>query len=591
VLENETQTASPPNAPSEVATPADELFESTPGARLDADTLEAALNSLLARHPDAPTAALRPDGVVVAMPDSIPLEHNPVLEASSGLDLVIHEDRVMLLSTWDKVLAAGAGRCLVHLADDPDVTVALHGLDLREAHGVVLAIFVPTDVADRPGLKSREAPKAAPRFASIIKNELSFIAGIDEATTQILGWDAEEMVGRRSIEFMHPDDHALAIENWMDMLVSPGPGRRVRLRHRRRDESWVWFEVTNHNLLDDPDRHCVVSEMVDISDEMAAQEELRARERMLDRLAETIPVGLLELDANRGVLYTNDRLHEILGTERATSVGEQLVAVVEADLSALEDALDDVLGQGQDAEVEVEVRLPSSRVLRFCTISLRALTHEDGTISGALACVADVTDSTRMREELKKRATFDELTGCYNRASIMLALEASVAEGQPQAERAVMFVDLDHFKEVNDREGHAAGDELLRIVAKELRSVVRAEDMVGRIGGDEFLVLCPDIGGPEHAMALAERMTQALHKEVCLAAVGTAHQVSVSIGVAWSNGDGIGADALVAQADSAMYESKHQRAGQPKLATTDREIAAARLSARARTDRASRSNS
>ena len=100
------------------------------------------------------------------------------------------------------------------------------------------------------------------------------------------------MVGHRSIEFIHPDDHALAIDNWMEMLALPGPGRRVRLRHRRKDGSWVWFEVTNHNLLDDPDHGCVVCEIVDISEEMAAHEELRAREQLLDRLAEAIPLGL-----------------------------------------------------------------------------------------------------------------------------------------------------------------------------------------------------------------------------------------------------------------------------------------------------------
>jgi diguanylate cyclase (GGDEF)-like protein len=179
-----------------------------------------------------------------------------------------------------------------------------------------------------------------------------------------------------------------------------------------------------------------------------------------------------------------------------------------------------------------------------------------------------------MREELKKRATFDELTGCYNRPSIMDALAASVASGQRRGERAVMFIDLDRFKEVNDREGHAAGDALLRIVAEGLRSVVRADDLVGRIGGDEFLVVCPEIGGTEQAMELAGRIAQALREQVCLATVRTAPQLQASIGVAWSSGDSVGADTLVAQADNAMYESKRERNGRPKLATAVPEIAA-----------------
>ncbi len=281
---------------------AHDVFDRKHEEHLDASTLEIVLTKLLALYPEAAVVALRPDGVVVAMPDSIPLQRNPVLEARSGLDLIVHDERVRLLTTWDQILVGGSGRCPLHLARDPDTPVVFHGLDLREIHGVVLALYSPADTADSPVLQAREIPEVAPRFATIHKDELSFIVGIDEAVTQILGWSTEDMMGHRSIEFIHPDDHALAIDNWMEMLTSPGPGRRVRLRHRRRDESWVWFEITNHNLLDDPDHGCVVSELVDISEEMAAHEELRAREQLLDGLAQAVPVGLFQLDADRHIV-------------------------------------------------------------------------------------------------------------------------------------------------------------------------------------------------------------------------------------------------------------------------------------------------
>ena len=329
----------------------------------------------------------------------------------------------------------------------------------------------------------------------------------------------------------------------------------------------MWFEVTNHNLLADPDHRCVVSEMVDVSHEMAAQEALRAREQLLDRLAETIPVGLFQVDAERRVVYTNDRLHQILGVERSDSVQGQLSTVSDAHRPALDSALDEVLGDGAHADIEVELRLPPNDELRFCTINLRALSHEDGSVSGAIACVADVTDSARMREELRQRATLDQLTGCYNRASIMLALKGDIARG-PEADRAVMFVDLDCFKQLNDAHGHATGDGLLSLVAERLKAGARAGDLVGRIGGDEFLLVCPDIGGPEHAMKLAKRLAGVLRQEIPLARVSVAQRVS--IGVAWSRGQGADADALVARADDAMYESKREGDGVPKRAGADR---------------------
>jgi diguanylate cyclase (GGDEF)-like protein/PAS domain S-box-containing protein len=540
------------------------MFDCERQEHLDAAALEMVLDSLLTRYPEAPVTVLKADGVSTPVPESIPLVRNRVLEARSGLDLLVQEDRLRLLATWDQILAKGSARCLAHLVEQPETTVALYGLDLREAHGVVLVLYAPTDEVDASTAKLPRALKPPPRFSTIEKDERSFIVEIDESLTEILGWSAEEMQGRRSIEFMHPDDHALAIDNWMEMLASPGPGRRVRLRHRHRNGSWVWFEVTNHNLLDDQARSCVVAEIVDISEEMAAQEELRAREQLLDRLAEAIPLGLFQVDAAGEIVYTNDRLHEILGVQRVTSLEAQMANVADGDRAALRSAMDDVLRSGRHADVEIELRLASREEPRFCCINLRALTHEDGRISGAIACVADVTDSTRMRDELKRCATFDELTGCHNRSSFMRALEANIAEAQPEAERALMFVDLDRLKDLNDRSGHAAGDELLRIVGKRLRATVRGEDLVGRVGGDEFLVMCPQVGGPDGAMGLAERLAQALREPAALAAGSVWPQVS--IGVAWSERDTIAANALVARADAAMYQSKRKGEGRPERA-------------------------
>jgi diguanylate cyclase (GGDEF)-like protein/PAS domain S-box-containing protein len=553
----------PTAARSTGASAAEEFFERERQDHLDRESRERVLESVLSHYQGAPVAALSSEGLSVAMPSSIPLRGNPVLEARSGLDLVVRADHLRLLAMWDRLLDTGAARCVAHLAAEPNTKVTIYGLDVRESHDVILVVLVPSDRAEEPDPEVAPPPAPPPRFATLVKDERSFIVKIDQAITEILGWSAEEMEGRRSIEFIHPDDHALAIDNWMEMLAATGPGRRVRLRHRRRDGSWVWFEVTNHNLLDDPLQHCVVAEIVDISEEMEAHEELRAREQLLDRLAGAIPLGLFQIDERQAIVYTNDRLHEIVGVERAPTAQEQLALVVESDSGALRRALAGVLDEGHPVDIEVQLRLPADHELRSCAINLCPLSHEDGTVSGAIACVSDVTDSVRMREELKRRATFDELTGCYNRASIMRALESDVGDGTPDAERAVMFVDLDGFKEINDRYGHAAGDELLGVLAARLRRAVRDDDLVGRIGGDEFLVVCPSVGGAESAIRLAERLASAVHEDVALEAGSVAP--GVSIGVAWSAGAYPDADTLVARADGAMYESKREGHSLPAI--------------------------
>ena len=538
-----------------------DAFDPARVEHLDAERLEQTLQGLLSAYPKAPVAALSSRGIFVEMPDSLNLEQNPVLSGRSGLDGVDRETRDRLMENWDRVLAFGAGRCVFQPPGYPQ-EVTLFGLDLRERHGVVLTMLVGRDAAGRREIEDETPLGAAPRFATVCKTELSIVAKIDDATSQILGWSAEEMQGQRWLEFVHPDDHPLAIDNWIHMLARPGPARRVRQRLRGKDGSWTWFEVTNHNLLDDKANECVVCEMVDISDEMAAHEQVRARGQLLDQLAAAVPVGLFQIDADGRVVYANDRLREIFATDPAKTIEDQLTSVVADDRPALDEAIASVLESGVPADLEVAVRLSGDPSLGYCTIALRALTHENGTVSGAIACVADVTDSTRMREELRHRATVDELTGCLNRAAIMRALEEHIASGQRRAERAVLFVDLDDFKQVNDEHGHAIGDELLRRVADRLRAAVREGDLVGRIGGDEFLVLCPEIGGRDPAIGLAERIAGLLRADVSLSAGG--HQAS--IGVAWSTGEVIAAETLVARADRAMYVSKRERTGTPSLA-------------------------
>ncbi len=509
--------------------------------------------------------ALEASGATVSMPESIPLQRNPVLKARSGLDVVAEDDRVGLLASWDRLMSVGASRRLIHLAVDCSESAATFcGFDLREKHGVVVAVFIPADGSDGPAPVVRELLPVKPRFATIHKDENSFMLKVSESVTELLGWDSKDMEGHRSIEFMHPDDHALAVDNWMEMIAAPGPARRVRLRHRHIDGSWVWFEVTNHNLLADPDHGCIVSEMVDISEEMAAHEELRAHEQLLEQLAEALPLGLFRLDTDGKIVYTNARLHEMVGVERADTVRAQLVTVIESDWPVLEQALTAVLREGESADVAVELRASPKAPPRCCAINLRPLSDSDDVVSGAIACVSDVTDNVRMHEELKQRATYDELTGCYNRPSIMRALEAELASDQRTGAVAVMFIDFDRFKEINDRYGHAAGDRLLSAVAHRLKHAIRDGDLIGRIGGDEFLIVCPESGGPKSAEGLAERLEQAARATVRVR--GARIVPEVSIGVACPTGAVTDADSLVAEADRAMYDRKRERNTQPAIA-------------------------
>jgi diguanylate cyclase (GGDEF)-like protein len=184
-------------------------------------------------------------------------------------------------------------------------------------------------------------------------------------------------------------------------------------------------------------------------------------------------------------------------------------------------------------------------------------------VSGAITCVLDITDSARARQELERRATFDALTGCHNRSSILGSLQSEL-DREDSAMTAVIYVDLDKFKPVNDTLGHDAGDELLTLVSERLKIASRSEDDVGRLGGDEFIVLLRSIPAPAVAMSVADRICTALNSEFELAS-GTI-ELQASVGVACRESEEITAEDLIKRADTAMYRSKAQGLGLPVLA-------------------------
>ncbi len=221
-----------------------------------------------------------------------------------------------------------------------------------------------------------------------------------------------------------------------------------------------------------------------------------------------------------------------------------------------------VLDEGVDQDVELDV-VPAGTEPRRVLLSLRALFRQSGEVSGAIATALDVTDSARAREELERRATLDSLTHCHNRVSILTVLQNEL-DAPSRNETAVVFVDLDRFKQVNDTLGHAIGDEALVSVVERFKKATRAEDRVGRLGGDEFLLVIRGLPEPEVAMGVAQRICDSLQTPLQLSCGDV--DLRASIGVAFVGEDTISADELVKRADEAMYRSKEQRQGLPVLA-------------------------
>jgi diguanylate cyclase (GGDEF)-like protein/PAS domain S-box-containing protein len=514
------------------------------------------LQELLERYPVARISALSPDGSPQPVPDEVAVGNGQIRIASPGLAGYLPEDRPGILVAFDRALEHGVGEARARALNAPEVLLAVHLVNMCARHQVIIAISVVQDT-EASSHRLTELPLIPPRVARIKKSQTAAIIDIDPATTSILGWTAEDMLGKRSLEFIHPDDQHLAIENWLRLRANPNTDVRSRLRHQAADGSWLWFEVSQSNLLDTGEE-CVVAELIDISIEMAAQQALETREQLLHQLTQTLPLGIFQIDSQGSLVFSNDQLFEILGVPATVAVENLFGHASPEQWERLDAAIAAVLNGETERSVELQLAGEHMSELKTCHVILRPLADNTGQTMGAVGCLADVTESVAMRRELEHRATYDSLTGCHNRQAVLTQLERDRAAMTPAGPGlGVIFVDLDQFKAVNDDYGHPAGNALLIDTAARLRSAVNERATVGRIGGDEFLVVAPDLESADQGAQLATEIANVLRNDMPIA--GRLVPCSASVGMAWTNDASCGSDRLVAEADNAMYAMKRDR--------------------------------
>jgi len=516
---------------------------------------DAALGELLGGVLPTFAISLSDNGLIIPSPDGVPVCEGRLVDIGSGMELCVPSEYQRIIDAWQSVCATGLGTAFIHLRADPSELIPLHFIDARHRFGTYLLVF-----RSRVTLIARdESVQAAfrPRLCVLERDRTGAVVAADNAATTILGWSRAELIGKNTLHLTHPDDRTRVVASWMECLSRPQCEQRGLVRYRHRDGHYLWFETAHDNLLANPAVGRIISQMIDVTDRMEAIEAQRAQAQLLRQITEALPVGILQMDAQRHVVHRNERLGAILGVANATAFDDQFALLRRADREALRAALDALGDDDFMPDIEVVVEHPNGE--RRCSIGLRKLTAHDGTATGAIACVADVTDSARLRDELKKRATRDKLTQCFNRAAI-LELLAGTLRAIPAVYHglAVLFVDLDGFKQINDTYGHAAGDDVLRRAAQRISHGVRPHDVVGRLGGDEFLIVCPDTETPQSARAIALRLDAALSQPITIG--GTTITQSSSIGVAWT-AQAIDPDALVARADAAMYQAKRAKRG------------------------------
>jgi diguanylate cyclase (GGDEF)-like protein/PAS domain S-box-containing protein len=297
----------------------------------------------------------------------------------------------------------------------------------------------------------------------------------------------------------------------------------------------------------------------DVTARRKAEQELNRTKKLVDTVIENVPVAILvrEPEKHRYVLI-NRAAEQFVGISREKVLGKTAYDIfpkARADLITEHDRL-----ASDDANVPLVItdhviQIPGGTQRTVTTKKLTVHAENDDPLC-LIAVIEDVTEKRAAEERIAFLAHHDALTGLPNRAQFSNQLEDALEWVARGTQLAVLFLDLDHFKNVNDTLGHFIGDELLKAVADRLRQCVRALDLIGRLGGDEFAVVLTAIGQPADAARLAMRIQEAVKAPYDLSGIQTV--VDVSIGIALAPGDAADATELMKRADMALYQAKSE---------------------------------
>ena len=284
---------------------------------------------------------------------------------------------------------------------------------------------------------------------------------------------------------------------------------------------------------------------------------LRESEAKFKNILDHAPIGIAVAKLDGRIIEANQSLSRLLGYRRDALLKMGIMDLVyKDDLPVMQDSLQRLLAR-QVESFHLEGRFACAEG-HAVWVQITASRLDDGVDEAAnlILQVEDITERKRSQDEIRQLAYYDVLTGLPNRRLLLDRMNQSIAQAQRhQRSLAVMFFDLDHFKEINDTLGHDVGDELLKVVAERLEICVRVGDTVSRQGGDEFVIILSEIAKPQDAALVAQKILKVVGTPVVICE----HKLNVtaSIGVAvYATDSADDAARLMKKADVAMYEAK-----------------------------------
>ncbi len=379
---------------------------------------------------------------------------------------------------------------------------------------------------------------------------------VNERTVKYFGCTAEKLINDNWKDFVHPEDLSDCLKKWSHSLET-GEYYECRFRLRKWDGEYQWYLARATPEFDaDGKIFKWLGTNTDVDEQVKANAALKDSESKFRTLLQNMSEGLLQVNNDFVIEFVNDRFCDMTGYSSEELIGKTTYDFLYDDESIkFMQERDKRRLKGLSENYELGIQKKNGERL-WVLIGGAPTIGEDGSVMGSMGVFTDITERKLAEEKLIHDAFHDVLTGLANRAlfidHLRLRIERAKREINPLF--AILFLDFDRFKVINDSLGHSEGDKLLIAVAQRLESTLRSSDLIARLGGDEFTILLNELDDPNQASQIASRIQELLNTPFELA--GGEIFMSASIGIALGSDGSISAEDMLRNADIAMYRAK-----------------------------------